>query len=294
MKVKVRKCLSPAIQFRVPSGRPDFGANRIERSAGAHQLRQPSRRTNRQPLSPSPSLPPSPRAQALAHLLFKMTAQLQRSSAASVKQLPQRLQNFFARYPPQTYSAQFGATLPPTRSKDSPVIEVASNASPSAPNATATETIPTTTPPSQHPNPFLPYRNPETNRWQSPQISLRRQADLVKLASKHGVEPLLPPGLKSTEYKQQKLEEKGLRIKGTGIGEKVKGHKWERTLKGRLEERRKAMEGMPEMVRLWQQVSNLPLMHSIEFRVGPEVDADLDIFAAGPWPRMEEVSQMSV
>ena len=75
------------------------------------------------------------------------------------------------------------------------------------------------------------------------------------MAKAHGVEPLLPPGKKSTEYKEQRILEKGLRIKGTGEGQKVKGHKWERMKAIKLDERKKAMEGMPEMIRMWKQVS---------------------------------------
>ena len=43
-------------------------------------------------------------------------------------------------------------------------------------------------------------------------------------------------------------------VKGTGEGQKVKGHKWERTMNATLEKRRKAMEEMPELIRLWKQV----------------------------------------
>ena len=64
----------------------------------------------------------------------------------------------------------------------------------------------------------------------------------------------MPPGRKSTEYKDARVLEKGLRIKGTGIGQRVKGHKWERQLKTKMDERKKAMEEMPEMIRLWKQV----------------------------------------
>lgn len=77
----------------------------------------------------------------------------------------------------------------------------------------------------------------------------------MKLAIKYNVEPLLPVGPKSSEYKAARMAERGLRIKGTGIGQKVKGHKWERTMEARLEDRRKAMTEMPEMIRMWKQVS---------------------------------------
>jgi large subunit ribosomal protein L25 len=79
----------------------------------------------------------------------------------------------------------------------------------------------------------------------------------VKLAKKHGVEELLPPGRKSSEYKAVRLAEVGLRVRGTGIGQKVKGHQWERAMAWKLEQRRKAMLKMPAMIREWKQVSRV-------------------------------------
>lgn len=75
------------------------------------------------------------------------------------------------------------------------------------------------------------------------------------MAKKYGVEQLLPTSRKSTVFKETRLAERGLAIKGTGIGQKVKGHKWERTMETRLEERKKAMMEMPELIRQWKQVS---------------------------------------
>lgn len=64
---------------------------------------------------------------------------------------------------------------------------------------------------------------------------------------------LLPPSIKSPEFKEKRREELGpLRVKGTGAGQRVKGKKWERTLKGRLEKRRNAMEDMPRLVSEWK------------------------------------------
>ncbi|QKX53635.1 uncharacterized protein TRUGW13939_00714 [Talaromyces rugulosus] len=105
----------------------------------------------------------------------------------------------------------------------------------------------------EYPNPFLPVKNLKTGKWWSPKYSLRRQADLVKMAKKHGVEELLPIGRKSTIFKETRRMERGLAIKGTGIGQKVKGHKWERLMETKLEDRRKAMMEMPELIRLWKQ-----------------------------------------
>lgn len=55
----------------------------------------------------------------------------------------------------------------------------------------------------------------------------------MKLARKHGVEDLLPHSIKGTEEKMRKRIENGLRVKGTGVGQRVKGKESERTLKGR-------------------------------------------------------------
>ena len=200
--------------------------------------------------------------------------------------------NFFARYPPIHYSAKCtGASIPLTRPKrlsqqpskapsSIPAVSTASTTSaadlsaptPESPSTPPPETPSSAPPSTRHlpPNPFLPWRNPETNRWRAPKFSLRRQADLVKLAQKYGVEPLLPPGRKSSAFKEARILEIGLRVRGTGEGQKVKGHKWERRMPAKLEARRKAMEGMPEMIRLWKQVS-LTLAFAVEERCGIDI-----------------------
>ena len=55
----------------------------------------------------------------------------------------------------------------------------------------------------------------------------------MKLAREHGVEELLPHTVKGTQERLRKRMENGLRVKGTGIGQKVKGKESERTMKGR-------------------------------------------------------------
>jgi large subunit ribosomal protein L25 len=82
-------------------------------------------------------------------------------------------------------------------------------------------------------NPFRSTKSPITGRWHDPKFSLRRQAELVKLARAYGVEELLPFTPQGTEEQRRKRNENGLRVKGTGIGQKVKGKEWERTMKGR-------------------------------------------------------------
>ncbi len=210
------------------------------------------------------------------------------SSLSASQPLPQRLMNFFARYPPKLYSATYtGASIPLTRppKRSSRQTSEAPSSIPAASTAFNTSSLDPTTPvlnstsipppetPSSSiapteglpPSPFLPWRNPETNRWRAPKYSLRRQADLVKLAQKYGVEPLLPPSRKSSAFKEARILEEGLRVRGTGEGRKVKGHKWERRMPAKLEARRKAMEGMPEMIRLWKQVRSMVALQWKEF-----------------------------
>jgi len=55
----------------------------------------------------------------------------------------------------------------------------------------------------------------------------------VKLAREYGVESLLPFTVKKTEERIGRRLEFGLRVKGTGVGEKVRGKISERTLKSR-------------------------------------------------------------
>ena len=198
------------------------------------------------------------------------------SAATEAAPIPKRLLNFFVRYPPKLYSAQhtgvsYSATRATSRLTDSPpsppttdepastVVAVKTSSKSKKSSIQPTTVAPLSQPSITPHNPFLPWKNPESGRWRGATVGLRTQADLVKIAKKHGVEALLPPGPKSTEFKEQRILEKGLRVKGTGEGQKVKGHKWERMMNTTLEKRRKAMEEMPEMIRLWKQVRNAAL-----------------------------------
>lgn len=159
------------------------------------------------------------------------------------RSLPKRLQRFLAVNNIQRVSQPASETAIGANSDDSQAPEAAT---------------------SQHLNnplnPFKPNRNPRTGRWHPPLYSLRRQAALMKDAKEHGVEELLPHSLKSTRERQKRREEHGLRVQGTGVGQRVKGHHWERTLKGRLEKRRQAMLEMPQMIEDWRQV--VPLLEA--------------------------------
>lgn len=115
--------------------------------------------------------------------------------------LPTRLRTFLARYPPASIL-------------------------PAGANAETTKTAYQ----EEAPNPFMPMKHPVTGRWHDPKYSLRRQAELVKMARDHGVEELLPFTNKGTETRLRKRVEFGLRVKGTGVGQRVKGHKHERQL----------------------------------------------------------------
>ncbi|RMZ86295.1 hypothetical protein DV736_g6476, partial [Chaetothyriales sp. CBS 134916] len=198
-------------------------------------------------------------------------------AAATPPQLPARLLRFFAKYPPQLYGAKFThQTIPLTRQdaklrriaqaeeeeeqkalsqaqaeeqqlRNSPSEEQQQRQQPPADQVPS----PSSTPQKILPNPFLPIKT-HGRRWLSPRIGLRRQAELFKLAKQYGVETLLPVSRKSTEFKHQRLLLHGVRVKGTGEGQKVKGHKWERQHDEMMEERYNAIVNMPALVREWQ------------------------------------------
>ncbi|KAF1824217.1 uncharacterized protein K489DRAFT_400124 [Dissoconium aciculare CBS 342.82] len=173
--------------------------------------------------------------------------------------LPPRLLNFFKKHPPpsvgvlsnnqkvQLIARRDLKTLNAGGSAD------AEGSSLSTESATSNEsTSSTAISPFLSRNPFLPMKKPRSTTWIGPSISLRRQAELYKIAMAHGVLDLMPLGPKHPEVREQKRIEQGLRVQGTGIGKKVKGKYWERTMQGKLEERRKAMAGMPELIRAWK------------------------------------------
>ncbi|SPO00825.1 probable ribosomal protein YmL25, mitochondrial [Cephalotrichum gorgonifer] len=141
------------------------------------------------------------------------------------KTLPAQLSRFLARYPP---AAIRGAT---------------------ADGAEA----PKTGYQLDRPNPFVFWKHPETKKWHSPVYSMRRQAELVKMAKEHGVEELLPDTTKQSEYKLAKRVEFGLRVKGTGVGQRVKGHIHERNMLAKMQKRREAMLQMPNLIKAWKR-----------------------------------------
>ncbi|KAF2149760.1 hypothetical protein K461DRAFT_212834, partial [Myriangium duriaei CBS 260.36] len=165
--------------------------------------------------------------------------------------LPPLLINFFRRHPPGSFSR----TSPPTTSSTSSS-DLSGLSSP--PTRTHLPIDPTTLAAVKQAqnasNPFLPFLNPITRAWRPAQYSLRRQAELYNLAEKHGVMSLLPyTSPKNPVLKLERREKVGLRVRGTGAGQKVKGKSWERHLRPKLEAREKAMEGMSALVKEWKQ-----------------------------------------
>jgi len=74
----------------------------------------------------------------------------------------------------------------------------------------------------------------------------------VLLARDHGVEDLLPPTVKKTAVREKRALE-GPKMKKMMS---PKGRGWERTLKGRLEIREKAMRGMPNLIERWRKAGH--------------------------------------
>ena len=180
--------------------------------------------------------------------------------------LPLRLQKFFVLCPPR-----IKALKPEPPVEADPLAQI----SPALATTPAFEVLPP-----KGKNPFLPHKHSRTQRWHPPIYSLRRQKELVKLARDHGVEELLPYTPKKPSEKLKRALAFGLRVRGTGVGQKVKGHKWERTVDQKLERRRQAMLEMPAMILKWKRVS---CMHS----GNPRTDDNL----ACAWTRLEEMAK---
>lgn len=169
------------------------------------------------------------------------------------KTLPPRLLRFFQRYPP-----------------------------PKEALAKTTKSSTQSEPALPYHNPFLPRFNTVTQRWQGPVYSLRRQADLCKMAVRYGVEDLLPYSRKKPSEKAKRAE---LRVQGTGVDGKVKGHAWERNLKSKLDKRREAMMNMPAMIQEWKLVCLLAL--ELCARI-----CGLTIETAWSWQGLDKVAEM--
>lgn len=73
------------------------------------------------------------------------------------------------------------------------------------------------------------------------------------------MEELLPFTVKGTNVRIQKRIDLGLRVKGTGVKQKVKGHKWERMMSEKMAKRKEAMLAMPQMVYDWKMVSSMQM-----------------------------------
>lgn len=199
------------------------------------------------PTSSPPSIPSLSHVHSIGSIPPTMAAAME-SQIRLAQQLPPRLLNFFKKYPPpQIRTATTPSTLTDSSSSSS------SSDSPAAvTETTMTDSSSGLTDKKLH-NPFLPFKNPRTGLWHGPAYSLRRQADLYKLAKAHFVLDLMPIAPKHPEVKAQKRLEKGLLVQGTGEGKRVKGKLWERQLRSKMDQRRQAMEGMNEMVKNWKE-----------------------------------------
>ncbi|EGV62939.1 54S ribosomal protein L25, mitochondrial [Yamadazyma tenuis] len=123
--------------------------------------------------------------------------------------LPQKLHTFFIKYPPRPFASY--------AEKPSTINDPAMN-------------------------PFLPNKNPETGRWQGSKYSLRRSADLFKLAYKFGVHDLLPPLPK--KFYDDKYDNKNW-MRGV-LNHKM--HKWERNLEDKIQAKKEAIANMDKTI----------------------------------------------
>jgi len=127
------------------------------------------------------------------------------------KQLPPTLLRFLARYPPAAILHEAPAPA---------AAATTATAVPLSPYQTDRGGV----------SPFRFWKHPVTGKWQDPVYSLRRQADLAKLAHEHGIAELLPPSEKHVDTRIAKRVTEGLTVRGTGRGQRVKGHIYERKM----------------------------------------------------------------
>lgn len=120
--------------------------------------------------------------------------------------LPQKLHNFFIKFPPRPFAAYL-----------------------EKPSVTSDPNL----------NPFLPNKNADTGRWHGAKYSLRRSADLFKMARKFGLQDLLPP-IPHRKFYEDKYNNKNW-MRGLSFQKK---QKWERELSDKLEKRKAALESM--------------------------------------------------
>lgn len=131
-------------------------------------------------------------------------------SKEGFKHLPQKLHNFFVRFPPRPFAKY---------SEKPSTIDNAEM------------------------NPFLPNKNPDSGKWHGPRYSLRRSADLYKMAHKFGIADLLPP-IPHKRFFADKYENKNW-MRGQLFQKK---QKWERELPEKLAKRADAIKDMDRII----------------------------------------------
>jgi Mitochondrial ribosomal protein mL59 len=157
-----------------------------------------------------------------------------------VSLLPPKLVNFFTRYPPRNpslrtlYSKEDNSILIAKRLHDFQSVPQKLHTPISSDSQLPSgKVVPTVFMPFQ--NPFKPSRDPRTSKFHAPRYSLRRQADLIKLALRYGVADLLPPSEKMNKI----LYGKKRPMMGTV---RPKGTYEERTRGTYVEKKQKALE----------------------------------------------------
>jgi large subunit ribosomal protein L25 len=170
-----------------------------------------------------------------------------------VSLLPPKLLTFFTRYPPRDpslrtlYSKEDKSLLIAKRLHDFlPVPSELHNPIPSITHNSTGKPVSTVFIPFQ--NPFKPSRDPRTGKFHGPRYSLRRQADLIKLALRFGVADLLPP----SEKMDRLLYGKKRPMAGTL---QPKGTREERTRREYVEKKRESLEEALRVVAMRKMVS---------------------------------------
>src|ERR1700760_476086 len=194
------------------------------------------------------------------------------------KTLPPRLLRFFKKFPPRQPPTE---PIPPSTLTTTD--ESGKTFSITVPNNRHVTALPPFSDATF--NPFLPWLNPQTQKWRPPVYSLRQQADICKMARHYGVEELLPWSRKMLLVKKAKKDQLGVRVRGTGVGQRVKGHKWERHMISTQEKRRKAMENMSNLIDEWKSVSDA------EKKSWLKLSSKTNCYVERAWSQVDGVAQ---
>jgi hypothetical protein len=199
-----------------------------------------------------------------------------------IANLPPKLLTFFTRYPPRNpslrtlYSQDDKAFLIARKLHDFlPVEPTLHKPTAGISHNSLGKPVSTVFLPFQ--NPFKPSKDPRSGRFHAPRYSLRRQADLIKLALRFGVAELLPPSVKMNRLLYGKKRPMAGTLKPKGTFE-------ERTRKDYVEKKQKSLEESLRVVAMRKMVWPMAKQLTVQWR---DIKKNRERRPSAPWDKSE-------